>query len=255
MRAWKPGVAGIREVFHARFTDHAYPLHTHDTWTLFIVDDGAIRYDLHGQRRGAERSMAYVLPPHVAHDGRPAGSAGFVKRVLYVETSALDESLIGHAVDQPTLMDDRMRERVAALHDALASPDDALEAETRFAFVVERIATLLGGHPAEAKPSSEPAEALRAWLDARLFEPVTLASASSSIGASPTQLTRAFSRRFGLPPHAYVMGRRLEAARDLILDGQALADVAAEVGFADQAHLNRRFRQFLGTSPGRYRAS
>jgi AraC-like DNA-binding protein len=31
-----------------------------------------------------------------------------------------------------------------------------------------------------------------------------------------------------------------------------LADVAAEVGFADQAHLTRRFRQFLGTTPGRF---
>ena len=45
LQAWKPPIRGIREVLHARFTDHAYPRHTHDVWTLFIVDDGAIRYD------------------------------------------------------------------------------------------------------------------------------------------------------------------------------------------------------------------
>src|SRR6478672_13301369 len=99
IRAWNPGIAGIREVLHARFADHAYPLHTHDVWTLFIVDDGAIRYDLHGQARAAERSMAYLLPPHVAHDGRAAADAGFVNRVIYVEMSALGEELIGPAVD------------------------------------------------------------------------------------------------------------------------------------------------------------
>ena len=38
IRAWNPGIAGICEVFHARFADHAYPKHTHDAWTLFIVD-------------------------------------------------------------------------------------------------------------------------------------------------------------------------------------------------------------------------
>ncbi|MFI5226445.1 MAG: helix-turn-helix domain-containing protein [Candidatus Limnocylindrales bacterium] len=38
-----------------------------------------------------------------------------------------------------------------------------------------------------------------------------------------------------------------------MLDGQPLADVAAEVGFCDQAHLTRRFRRFLGTTPGRFR--
>lgn len=47
-------------------------------------------------------------------------------------------------------------------------------------------------------------------------------------------------------PIAYVIGRRLQAARERILGGQPLADVAAEVGFVDQAHLTRRFKQFLG---------
>src|SRR3954454_20932673 len=104
-RAWKPEVAGIREVFHARFAENAYPLHTHDVWTLFVVDDGAIRYDLFGRPRAAEPSMAYLLPPHVAHDGRAAADSGFVNRVIYVETSALGEELIGPAVDQPMLLD------------------------------------------------------------------------------------------------------------------------------------------------------
>jgi AraC-like DNA-binding protein len=254
-RAWKPGVAGIREVFHARFADHAYPLHTHDVWTLFIVDHGAIRYDLHGRPRAAGRSMTYLLPPHVAHDGRAAVSDGFVNRVVYVETSALGEELIGPAVDQPMLLDARMRDRVAALNDALVYPDDELEAETRFAFITERIANLLasGTAPAADPGAPEPAEELQAWLDAHLFDHVTLAEAGLAIGASPTQLTRAFSKRFGLPPHAYVTGRRLEAARDRILRGQPLADVAAEVGFTDQAHLTRRFRDFLATTPGAFR--
>lgn len=65
---------------------------------------------------------------------------------------------------------------------------------------------------------------------------------------------RAFTSAFGLPPHAYVLGKRLEAARDRILAGQALADVAAELGFYDQAHLSRRFKRFLGTTPGRFRS-
>jgi hypothetical protein len=53
VRAWKPAVPGIHEVFHARFVDHAYPPHTHDAWTVFIVDEGAIRYDIERRHRGA----------------------------------------------------------------------------------------------------------------------------------------------------------------------------------------------------------
>ena len=103
--------------------------------------------------------------------------------------------------------------------------------------------------------SGDLAEGLRAFLDARLFEPVTMASAAAALGASETQLANAFREVFGIAPHAYVVGRRLDAARDRILDGQPLADVAAEVGFCDQAHLTRRFRRFIGTTPGRFAAA
>jgi AraC-like DNA-binding protein len=255
IRAWKPAVSGIREVFHARFTDHAYPPHTHDVWTLFIVDDGAIRYAWHGRPCGAEPSMVTVLPPHVVHDGRPATSRGFRKRVLYLETSVLGEQLVGPAVDRPVVPGEGLRGHVSALHDALACADDALEAETRLAGVAERIAISLGSPAAEPSPiaATDQAEQLRAFLDAHAFEQITIASAAAAIGATPTQLARSFSTVFGMPPHAYVLGRRLEAARDRILGGQALADVAAEVGFYDQAHLSRRFKQFLGTTPGRFR--
>lgn len=256
IRAWKPRVPGIREVFHAGFTDHAYPPHTHDVWTLFIVDDGAVRYDLHRHARGAERAMVTVLPPYVVHDGRPATDGGFRMRVLYLETSVLGEGLVGAAVDRPVVPEKGLRDQVSALHDALICADDALEAETRLAYLTERVRASLGGPvaPPSRVAASDQAEQLRAFLDAHVFEPVTIGSAAAAIGATPTQLARSFSTVFGIAPHAYVLGRRVEAARDRILGGQALADVAAEIGFYDQAHLSRRFRQFLGTTPGRFRA-
>jgi AraC-like DNA-binding protein len=256
IRAWKPTVAGIREVLHARFTDHAYPSHTHDAWTLFIVDDGAIRYDLHRTARGAEPSMVTVLPPHVVHDGRPATNRGFRKRVLYLETSLLGEHLIGPAVDRPVIPDRSLRRDVSALHDALTCVDDGLEAETRLEFVAERIRSGLGERPQELViPGHDLAEQLRAFLDAHLFEPMTMAAAAAQLNSGSTQLARSFTDAFGIAPHAYVIGRRLDAARDRILGGQPLADVAADVGFHDQAHLTRRFKRFLGTTPGRFARS
>jgi AraC-like DNA-binding protein len=256
VRAWKPAVPGIREVLHARFADHAYPPHTHDAWTLFVVDDGAVRYDLDGRARSATPASVSVLPPWVTHDGRPATSGGYRKRVLYVEPDVLGESRIGHAVDSPMLPDPGLWRAVDRLHASLESLDDAIEAETRFAFVVERVRATLsagpGAAPATAELPRDLAEALRAWLDARLTESVTLADAATDLHASVTVLARAFARDFGIPPHAYVIGRRLDLARDRILDGEPLAVVAADLGFADQAHLTRAFKRFLGTTPGRF---
>ena len=95
LRAWRPSVDGIAEVLHAVFPEHAYPLHTHDTWTLLIVDAGAVRYDLERNEHGALTDRVTLLPPHVPHNGTHATPAGFRKRVLYVEPDVLDPTLRG----------------------------------------------------------------------------------------------------------------------------------------------------------------
>lgn len=119
MRAWRPDVPGIDEVFHARFVDHTYPSHTYSTWTLLVVDHGAVRYDLHRHEHGAVRSAVTLLPPGVAHDGRPATPYGFRKRVLYLDGTALPPRLVGRAVDQPAITNKVLHRSIDRLHHAL----------------------------------------------------------------------------------------------------------------------------------------
>ena len=258
VHAWKPRVPGVREVLHARHVEHAYPVHTHDVWTVLLVDQGAIRYDLDGRMQRAEPSMVSILPPHVVHDGRPVNADGYRKRVIYVEPAVIGESFIGSAVDRPALPDAGLRSAVSALDDALGCIDDAFEAETRLHLVAERIRSAMGEVPStdelwrDRHAADAMVESFRAYLDGHLFEPVTMAAAAELLGADPTHLARGFKATFGIAPHAYVVTRRLEIARDRILDGQPLADVATEVGFFDQAHLTRRFKRFLGVTPGRF---
>lgn len=156
VRAWSPGVPGITEVFHARFTDHAYPAHAHDTWTVLVVDEGVIRYDLDRHEHGALGRSVTVLPPHVAHTGRSATHHGFRKRVLYVDTDVLGATLTGAALATPTLDDDLLRTRVAQLHTTLDEPGSAFEAEGRLALIGDRIRAHLGAAGPAPAPSGWP---------------------------------------------------------------------------------------------------
>ncbi|MEQ4203861.1 AraC family transcriptional regulator [Actinopolymorpha sp. B17G11] len=257
VRAWKPTVPGISEVFHARFTRYAYPAHAHSTWTLFLVDDGAIRYDLDRHPHGSDSSTVGVLPPHVVHDGRPATSRGFRKRVLYLSDRMFGETFIGPAVDRPAIVDPLLRGRISTVHQVLDCTDSALEAESRLAFIVERLRHHLR-RSADGQDRSHRtdtlAEGLRALLDAHLLEPVTLAAASERLGASPAHLVRSFTKTFGVAPHAYQVGRRIEVARQWLLEGRPVSDVAVGVGFHDQSHFTRHFKRHVGTTPGRYAA-
>lgn len=256
VRAWKPAVPGIHEVFHARFINHAYPPHTHDAWTVFIVDEGAIRYDLETRHRGAGGARVTILPPHVVHDGRPATGSGFRKRVLYVGTDVLDERLIGRAVDDPDVRDPVVRHHLIELHDVLLDPHEMFEAESKLAVVGQRLRAHLGDRPeVSERPGHELAADLRALLDEHRFEALTLAEAGLVLHASPGHLVRCFTATFGIAPHRYLVARRIEAARRRLLDGEPAATVASGVGFHDQAHLTRHFKRHVGTTPARYATS
>jgi AraC-like DNA-binding protein len=257
VRAWKPDLPGIDEVFHARFVDHAYPRHTHENWTVFIVDDGSIRYDLDTRSRGVGTSLVTLLPPQVVHDGRPASERGFRKRVLYVSDEVLGSHLIGRAVDEPDVLDRSLLAALRRLHVALEREDDALEAESLLGFVAERLRSHLRDAPPERSAATDDvlATRLRELLDAHLVEPFRLAEASAIVGASPAGMVRAFSRTFGIAPHQYVIGRRVELARGHLLRGQTVADTAVATGFHDQAHLTRQFRRHVGTTPASFARS
>ena len=252
VRSRRPAVPGVAEVLHARFTRHAYPLHTHDTWTVLLVEEGAVRYDLDQRHRGTG-SLVSVLPPHVPHDGRAATGAGFRKRVLYLEPDTMPAALVGAAVDEPELPDPRLVRAVSGLHAALSAPGEEFEAENRLAVLLERVTALLARRPARTAPGgSALARSLRDLLDASVTEPVTLRDAGLRLHADPAHLVRTFRREFGLPPHAYLVARRVDRARRLLLAGTRPAEAAALAGFHDQAHLTRHFRRVLGTTPGRF---
>ncbi|MFE1775152.1 AraC family transcriptional regulator [Streptomyces sp. NPDC059008] len=281
--AWQPSVPGLSEVFHARFTDHAYPAHTHDTWALMILDDGSVDFALDRRRHGATGTGKVVLlPPGVSHDGRTVTATGFRKRVLYLDTTVLPERLTGSAVDDPVLHDALLRHRIHQLHTALGDAgtatdagsegrpragggcgDAAFEAASRLAFIRERLYLHLAppdrldalGPRTPGREANRLAAELRELLDSRIPAGISLQEAAAVLHAHPTHLIRCFKQTYGLPPHAYLTGRRIDRARRLLLDGHRPAEVAPAVGFHDQAHLHRHFTRHVGTTPGRYVAA
>jgi AraC-like DNA-binding protein len=191
----------------------------------------------------------------VVHDGRPGAPGGYRMRVLYLAPEALPEALMGPTVDRPALRAPGLAAELGWVHATLRCADRAFEAEVRLQLLLDAIRADFG--PGSAVPTlpavrDTAAEAVRGYLDEHLFGRPMMRDVADVVGASPSSLARAFRATFGITPHAYRERRRIEAARDRILRGQPLADVAAELGYVDQAHLTRRFRRFLGTTPGRF---
>ena len=71
---------------------------------------------------------------------------------------------------------------------------------------------------------------------------------------SPYHFARLFKKSTGLPPHQYVIARRVERAKELLRDRDPLplAEVAAETGFSSQSHFTRHFKRFVGVTPRQF---
>ncbi len=124
--------------------------------------------------------------------------------------------------------------------------------------LVERVAT---GH-ARARFTGRPASVadprlMRAlWhIEANLDEALDIASLGAVTGLSPYRFAHVFAAAVGVPPHRYVMRRRLERSVEALEPGGAsLVEVAAMYGFSSQQHYTKRFGEAFGLTPGRWRA-
>ena len=72
---------------------------------------------------------------------------------------------------------------------------------------------------------------------------------------SPYHFARQFKAATGLPPHQYVILRRVERAKQLLQTGGgfSLAEVAARAGFSDQSQFTHHFKRLVGVTPGQFR--
>ncbi|HXC47258.1 MAG TPA: helix-turn-helix domain-containing protein [Candidatus Sulfotelmatobacter sp.] len=88
------------------------------------------------------------------------------------------------------------------------------------------------------------------FIESHISEKISLDALSSMAGLSPHHFARAFQQSLGIPPHRYLLRRRLEHVEQMLRNTQLpLSHIALAVGFSDQSHLNRHFRRLTGMSP------
>ncbi|MFG0411315.1 helix-turn-helix domain-containing protein [Pseudomonas sp. NY5710] len=92
------------------------------------------------------------------------------------------------------------------------------------------------------------------YLEAHLDQPITLGELALRCNLSEYHFARMFRASFGLPPHQFLLARRLHRACQLLrLGGMPLGEIALVCGFASASHFSNRFRQAVGATPGEYR--
>ncbi|MFG1808308.1 AraC family ligand binding domain-containing protein [Streptomyces sp. NPDC049040] len=260
-RHWEhPALPGV-DLLRARYIRHTFPRHAHDGYVIAAVTAGVEGI---GLPEGAERAGAgavVLINPDTPHSAYAGEEEGWAYRVLYparevVAAVAVDLSAPrGTPAFTATVLHDPATARMIADVHAAAEGDNALAADICLRLLLARLLTRHGAGPAtpRGRPGGQAVAArARELLTARLADPPGLEELATAFGTSPFALLRAFKSAYGLPPHAWLTGERVKAARRLLDAGVAPAAAATAVGFTDQPHLNRHFTRIIGVPPGAY---
>lgn len=252
------------ECLRAHFSGHAYDPHDHDDMLIGYTEQGVQRFQCHRSLHTSVPGRAILIEPGALHDGHAPEPGGFTYSMLYlpqkwVERAARRLNLPGlggvEAAFGNTLVDDpRLVEAIRRAFLATWGNEGRLARDEALDCMLER----LGGQLREAPPApgfaAQPAIArVRDLLHEHMGGNIGLDELADFAGLDRFRLTRLFQRAFGTSPHAYLVRLRLRAARRLLAAGRTPAQVAAEVGFADQSHLGRWFRRAYRMTPATYR--
>lgn len=256
-----PRLGGF-DCLRATYLSHAYAPHTHDTYVLGTIERGCEVWTLRGTRHYAGPGDLVFVNPHEVHDGSPH-DGGYSYRTTYPPPEVL--RAIAEAVSGRRLFADpffpvaRVHDPLGAgllvaAHRAMETGADPLAAEELF----HRAYGVLLVRHAHLSPSpvgieAGPVRRVRDLIEERNGEDLSLDLLAREAGLSIDHLIRAFRRSVGMTPHAFLVDARVRRAKDLLRRGDSPAEVAAEVGFADQAHLTRAFKARVGVGPGGYR--
>lgn len=254
-----------------RFSDYrreAFKKHTHDTYSIGVVTRGRTDFFHHGQVESIGAGGIALIEPEEVHACNPQDGFALTYYMLYINVEFVQQIVAGlsdgssRAVcfSRSVVQDARLHTDLVRLCQLMFKIEhgDELEIESNVYEVLSQIVLKYGAYDCPSAPLGGNREQVQrgyAYLMDNVTRNVSLEELSSFSGLSPYHFLRAFRHHIGLPPHNYQLQQRISIARRMLAAGQPIAHVAADVGFADQSHFTRKFKAFVGTTPGQYQSA
>lgn len=234
----------------------AYLPHTHPTVSVGAVDAGASLFSHDARTTRLAPGAVVWVPADCVHACNPAPDQRWSYQMIHVDAAwadaVLDEAGRARVRRIHVMHDAAVYQTVCTLNAMLFSDAESVAKEAALVAFVGDMQAMLGPGLAPAPVADADMQAVVALLHARRDERLPLAELAREAGVSRYQLIRQFRARYGMTPHAYQLDLRINRARQLLRRGDAPADVAQQLGFADQSHFHRAFRQRVALTPGAF---
>ena len=240
-----------------------YAPHSHATFSIGAITNGTCTYFNRDARQQISAGSIVLMNPGDVHACNPVDAQAWAYVMLYVDCAWLGrlQQQLGFTHDAAFKrlnciysQDKQLHAELLKLHQCLVSNEPISlkqhATEQFFTLMLER----LHSHDESDQALHTRLEQAAAFIRKHCANALSVEDICFAAGLSASYLTREFKQHYGMTPHAYLIDQRVQLARQLIREGHALADVATQAGFADQAHFQRTFKHLLAATPGHYQS-
>lgn len=237
-----------------------YRLHTHDMFSIGYIESGTSI--LTGPADGPFRLTAgdaVVIPAGHVHACNP-DAGRWEYQMMHVDQewlARLTPSGDAFALDDAirVLRGEHLRRAFNAASDAVFTDASGVSLESTFRNLARALSMTAAIHTARTIGPPAARHAISPVLDRLRDDEANppMNELAASVGMDKFQLIREVKRVTGLAPLAWRQNARVLRGRQLLRDGESIASTAHQLGFADQSHFHRVFRQHVAASPGSYR--
>ena len=236
-----------------------FPRHSHDQYGVGVICSGGHRsYSDTGMVDALKGDVISVNPGEI-HDGAPLAGRPRNWLMLYFNPELIEAYTTGPGghldrFAKPVISCNHLANQVGMLHRLCVTPDnETLAIEEKLPALFKQMFSISSGPEFPASMCDTGLEKVHQRLADAPGQTPGLAALASLANMDRYELVRQFSRKFGITPHAFLIQRRVQKARQLLRQSLSAAEVAQCCGFSDQSHLTRTFRRYLGYTPGQYR--
>ena len=192
-----------------------------------------------------------VIPPESPHTAYATGSAAWTFHSLHMSPDRLEGSALGLTTPVVSGPGDPLAASFSLLVDSLFSKSSPSLADRHSAFS-SQLVRVIGLSERRRGPHPE-MRAVADELDRDLEGTKSVSAIAERHGMSAGHLSREFRRACGMPPHAWRINARVEAAKRYLRAGQSVGRAAELAGFRDSGHLARQCKLATGLTPRAYR--
>ena len=247
------------ELRSTRCSTQGYKSHSHAEFSIGYLHSGSTCLTCDGKEQQITQGDLVIIEPGKVHACNPidGGSRGY--HMLYIDAqwcldwlSALFEKPVSKfCCEQTVIRDPKVTEPFLTLVDLLQR-GYVSEASAKLDHLAVALLAPYCAPVDNSGTSDKRAVRIKQQLLSDLSNPPALDQLAEAEGCTREALIRLFKRHYGITPIAFASNARIEHAKLLLRQGDAIVDFAQDIGFADQSQFHRTFVNYTASTPRQY---